>query len=264
MKDRKRLYAGILIVCLLIGSLSYFNFKLHISIENSQLWVNAPKEITFLCDNQQMYRITKELKGFTQDNFLESSTVNYPRIEFSDEETGEKINQLFYEMAMLHYDEELENEVNAFYSCDFFITFADEEYICIYFVESISAGMSSVTTYEDAVTVSLNTGDKVPLENFGDIDTIMKKVDNYKGTIYADVLFSVEDWEKNKKEFIEQWKENEASHYYGYYLYDGRLGILFDYYKTGKVKAGVEFQEIINMTDSTLMEKKNPLLRIHI
>ncbi len=43
MKDRKRLYAGILIVCLLIGSLSYFNFKLHISIENSQLWVNARK-----------------------------------------------------------------------------------------------------------------------------------------------------------------------------------------------------------------------------
>lgn len=107
--------------------------------------------------------------------------------------------------------------------------------------------MSSVTTYEDAVTVSLNTGDKVPLENFEDIDVIMKKIDNYKGIIYADVLFSAEDWEKNKKEFIEQWKENEDSNYYGYYLYDGRLGILFDYYKIGKVKAGVEFQEIINM-----------------
>jgi len=157
-----------------------------LSIENSQLWVSAPKEITFLCDNQEMYRITKELKGFTQDNFLESSTVNYPRIEFSDETIGEKINQLFYEMAMLHYDEELENEVNAFYSCDFFITFADEEYICIYFVESISAGMSSVTTYEDAVTVSLNTGDKVPLENFEDIDTIMKKIDKLSLSIFLE------------------------------------------------------------------------------
>ena len=217
-----------------------------LSIESSQLWTNSPKEMIFLCDNQEVYRITLEIKEFIESNFLEYSIVNYPRIEFSDEAIGEKINQLFYEMAMLHYDKELENEINAFYSCDFFITFANEDYVSIYFVESISAGMSSMTTYEDAITISLKTGDKVSLENFENIDTIMKKVDNYKGTIYTDVFFSVEDWEKNKRELMEQWEENEDSNYYGYYLYDGRLGILFDYYRTGRVKAGLEFKEIIN------------------
>lgn len=217
-----------------------------LSIECSQLWANSPKEMIFLCDNQEVYRITLEIKEFIESNFLEYSIVNYPRIEFSDEAIGEKINQLFYEMAMLHYDKELENEINAFYSCDFFITFANEDYISIYFVESISAGMSSVTTYEDAITISLKTGDKVSLENFENVDIIMKKVDHYKGTIYTDVFFSVEDWEKNKGELIEQWEENKVSNYYGYYLYDGRLGILFDYYRTGRVKAGLEFQEIIN------------------
>ncbi len=127
-------------------------------------------------------------------------------------------------------------KLNAFYSCNFFITFANEAYICIYYMEPISAGMSSVTTYEDAITISIKTGDKVSLENFENIDTIMKKIDNYKGSIYTDVVFSVEDWEKSKKQFIEQWKENEASNYYGYYLHDGRIGILFDRYRTGRAK----------------------------
>ncbi|EOS74704.1 hypothetical protein C819_02753 [Lachnospiraceae bacterium 10-1] len=83
------------------------------------------------------------------------------------------------------------------------------------------------------------------MENFENIDTIMKKIDNYKGSIYTDVVFSVEDWEKSKKQFIEQWKENEASNYYGYYLHGGRIGILFDRYRTGRAKIGLEFQKII-------------------
>lgn len=220
-----------------------------LSIENSQLWANTPKEITIQNERHQGYKIIKDIEKFDQDNFVEYSAVNYPQIEFANEEVSpksdKKINQIFYEMAMLHYDEQLEQEINAFYSCDYFIAFADEDYISIYFVESISSGMSSVTTYEDAVTISLKTGDKVSLEEFESIDTIMKKVDNYKGTIYTDWIFEVEEWENNKKEFIEQWKESEDSNYYGYYLYDGRVGILFNYYRTGRVRVGLEFQGII-------------------
>ena len=126
-----------------------------LSIKNSQLWENSLKEMTLLCDNQPIYTVTIEIKDFTQDNFLEYSIVNYPRIEFLNEKenrkTSKKINQLFYETSMLHYDEELEEELNAFYSCNFFITFANEDYICIYYMESISAGMSSVTDRKSVV-----------------------------------------------------------------------------------------------------------------
>lgn len=221
-----------------------------LSIEGSRLWTDTPEEITLLWNNQEKYKIFKDVKNFNQENFTEYSAVNYPQIDFLNDEIkkekGEKINQLLYEMAMRHYDEKLEEESCAFYSCDYFITLADEDYISIYFVESLSAGMSSATTYEDAITISLETGDKVSLDNFGNVDIIMKKIDNYRGTIYTDAIFEVEDWEANKGEFIEQWKENDSSNYYGYYLYDGRIGILFDYYRTGRVKIGIEFQGIID------------------
>lgn len=222
--------------------------NMRLSVENSQLLVDAPKEITLQNNHDQRYKIVKDSKKFSQDNFLEYSVVDYPRIEFADEEANkeisEKINQLFYEVAMLNYNEKLEQEINAFYSCDYFITYADEDYISIYFVESISSGMSSVTTCEEAVTVSLKTGDKVSLDSFGDIDIIMKNVDNYKGTIYTDAIFEVEDWEENKGKLIEQWKRRESSNYYGYYLYDDRIGFLFDYYRTGRMKIALEFQGI--------------------
>ena len=240
----------IIIIVILFNPISIENMIL--SIENSQLYGGeTPKEVTILNDDYyQGYKITQNAKKIDQDNFLEYSIVNYPEIEFVDEtvdaKLGEKINRLFYETAMLNYDEALEQAVNAFYSCDYFITFADENYICIYFMESISAGMSRVVNFEDAITISLKTGDKVSLESFGDINTIMKKVDNYKGTIYTDSVFAVEDWERNKRAFIEQWEKNNSPHYYDYYLYDGRVGILFDHYVTGRERIGLEFQGIIN------------------
>lgn len=234
----------ILVVLIVVGK-----NRQTVSIGNSQLW-NAPNEVEVFCDNQKIYKITREVKNFTQDNFVEYSVVNYPQIDFLDdkinEEKGERINQLLYEMAWLHYDEGLEKEVCAFYSCDFFVAFADKDYISIYFMEDISSGMSRSSNFDDAITISLKTGDKVSLAEFESIDTIMKKVDNYKGTIYTDWIFEVEEWENNKKEFIEQWKEREDSNYYGYYLYDGRIGILFNYYRTGRVGVGLEFQGIID------------------
>ena len=241
----------IIIIAIMFNPISIENMIL--SIENSQLYGGeTPKEVTILNDDYyyQGYKITQNAQKFNQDNFLEYSIVNYPEIEFVDEtvdaKLGEKINRLFYETAMLNYDEALEQAVNAFYSCDYFITFADENYICIYFMESISSGMGRANNFEDAITISLKTGDKVSLESFGDINTIMKKVDNYKGTIYTDSVFAVEDWERNKRAFIEQWEKNNSPHYYDYYLYDGRVGILFDHYVTGRVRIGLEFQGIIN------------------
>ena len=241
---------GILIALLIIIMVIMFNListeNMVLSIENSQLYG------TILNDDYYYpgYKITQNAKKFDQDNFLEYSIVNYPEIEFVDEtadvKLGEKINRLFYETAMLNYDEALEQEVNAVYSCDYFIAFADANYICIYFMESISSGMGRAINFENAITISLKTGDKVSLESFGDINTIMKKVDNYKGTIYTDSVFEVEDWERNKRAFIEQWEKNNSPHYYDYYLYDGRVGILFDYYRTGRERIGLEFQGIIN------------------
>lgn len=241
---------GILISLIIIIMVIMFNListeNMILYIENSQLYETVLND-DYYCPE---YKITPNVKKFDQDNFLEYSIVNYPEIEFFDEaedtKLGEKINQLFYETAMLNYDEALEQAVNAFYSCDYFITFADKNYICFYFMESISSGMGRANNFEDAITVSLKTGDKVSLESFGDINTIMKKVDNYKGAIYTDSVFEVEDWERNKRAFIEQWEKNNSPHYYDYYLYDGRVGILFDHYVTGRVRIGLEFQGIIN------------------
>ncbi len=242
--------SGLLIIIMVIMFQLISVLNMSLSVENSQLLVDSPKEIKLQNNHDRKYKIVKDIKKFSQDNFLEYSVVNYPRIEFADEEvnkkSSEKINQLFYEIAMLNYNDKLEQEINAFYSCDYFIAYADEDYISIYFVESISAGMSRVTTCEEAVTVSLETGDKVSLDSFGNIDIIMKHVNNYKGTIYTDAIFEVEDWEENKSKFIELWKKDEFSNYYSYYLYDGRIGFLFDYYRTGRTKIGLEFQGIIS------------------
>ncbi len=74
--------------------------NMRLSVENSQLLVDAPKEITLQNNHDQRYKIVKDSKKFSQDNFLEYSVVDYPRIEFADEEANkeisEKINQLFY------------------------------------------------------------------------------------------------------------------------------------------------------------------------
>lgn len=49
---------------------------------------------------------------------------------------------------------------------------------------------------EDAVTISLKTGDVVPLGEFVDTNNIMERVRNYTGTIYTDT--GMEQWIENK------------------------------------------------------------------
>ena len=134
------------------------------------------------------------------------------------------------------------SRVNAFYACQYFITSADENYICIYYIEYIGSGMGRPVYIEDAVTISLKTGDAVSLGEFVDTDNIMERVKNYTGTIYTDT--DVEQWIENKEDFTEKWQQREDAFYHGYYLYNGRIGFFFDYYRTGRERIAVEFEGI--------------------
>lgn len=212
------------------------------------LWSEAPEEVTVSDDNDTVYRIVKKTKNMKEEkeNFIDISDVDYPVIEFRDEaankEVGDKINNLLYDMAMYHYDQDLEQEVNAFYACQYFITVADENYICIYYIEYLGSGMGRAVYLEDAVTISLETGEAVSLGEFVDTDNIMERVKNYTGTIYTDT--GIEQWIENKEKFTEEWKQREDAFYHGYYLYNGRIGFFFDYYRTGRERIAVEFEGI--------------------
>lgn len=196
------------------------------------------------------YKVTKKQYTFSTDNFLDYSTVNYPVIQFTNEkiniELGQEINQLLFDTAMLHYDKELESAVNAFYACDYYILAADINYICIYYMESIGAGAGHPSNFEDAVTISLKTGKKLSLDDLGASDEILKNVRNYSGVIYADRPFQKEEWIENRDKFIKEWKENKNASYYGYYLYQGRLGLIFDYYQTGRERIALEFEKVVD------------------
>lgn len=221
-----------------------------VSIAASDLsWSEAPEEVTVPVDNGTVYQIVKKTKNMKaeKNNFIDISDVDYPVIEFQDEaankEVGDKINALLYDMAMYHYDQDLEQEVNAFYACQYFVTAADENYICIYYIEYIGSGMGRPVYLEDAVTISLKTGDVVPLGEFVDTDNIMERVKNYTGTIYTDT--GIEQWIENKEQFTEEWRQREDAFYHGYYLYNGRIGFFFDYYRTGRERIAVEFEGIV-------------------
>lgn len=196
------------------------------------------------------YKITKKQHTFSTDNFLDYSIVNYPSIQLMDEkiniELGQEMNRLLFDLAMLHYDEELESAVNAFYACDYYILAADKNYICIYYMESIGAGAGRPSNFEDAVTISLKTEKKVSLDDLGNRNKILKNIRNYNGVIYADRPFEKEEWLKNRDKFIKEWKENKNASYYGYYLYKGRLGLLFNYYQTGREKIALEFEKVVD------------------
>ena len=223
---------------------------LEVSIAASDLsWSEAPEEVTVPVDNGTVYQIVKKTKNMKaeKNNFIDISDVDYPVIEFQDEaankEVGDKINALLYDMAMYHYDQDLEQEVNAFYACQYFVTAADENYICIYYIEYIGSGMGRPVYLEDAVTISLKTGDVVPLGEFVDTGNIMERVKNYTGTIYTDT--GIEQWIENKEQFTEEWRQREDAFYHGYYLYNGRIGFFFDYYRTGRERIAVEFEGIV-------------------
>ena len=219
-------------------------------VANDLSWSKAPEEVTVSDNNDTLYQIVKKTKNMKaeKENFIDISDVDYPVIEIWDEavnkEVGGKINNLLYDMAMYHYDQDLEQEVNAFYACQYFITAADENYICIYYIEYIGSGMGRPVYIEDAVTISLKTGDAVPLGEFVDTDNIMERVKNYTGTIYTDT--GIEQWIENKEKFTEEWKKREDAFYHGYYLYNGRIGFFFDYYRTGRERIAVEFEGMEN------------------
>lgn len=241
------------ILFMLISSLVVFlacNHQQNILIEKSTLFSEGRKEV-YLADNiNGSYSVLSMIHKIDKDNFTDYSTLNFPSIKMNDttenKEIEERINQLLLEMVMLHYQDDLEQQVNAVYACDYLITHADEEILCIYFTTTIGAGMGRPTTYSDAVTISLKTGKKISLDEFGEVNTLLKKINNYSGVIYSDTSFFDQDkWMENKEQLIESWKSNEYANDTGYYLYEGRIGLLFDYYYTGNEKIALEFEGIM-------------------
>lgn len=219
------------LLCMLIicFALSYKK----VALDTSDLWENAPEEITVRLDNGESYEITKATYVIDHDEFLpEYSHVRYPTIKFSDEaindRLGEKINRIFYETAMLNYDEELGQQVNAEYSCHYGIANADEDYISILYYSTAGAG-GSFGNRCYAVTVSLDDGSEVSLADFMDMDEIAHRLADYRGTIYMEQEYSIDIWLENKEEFIEEWLGDERSPLYGWYLYEGRIGFFFWY-----------------------------------
>lgn len=219
-----------------------------LSIERSMLWEKMTTEITVPLNSNSSYKITSNRYVIDKENYTDYSIINYPTIEFTgdvvNKDVEKKINEMLLEMIRLNYNEDLENEVNAFYSCDYFITHADEEFICIYYTTGIGAGMGRPVCIENAITISLKDGEKVSFDEFSKNEDILKKIIKYNGVMYTDSYFGKKDWEKNKKEFIVNWREDPDSQYYGYYLHNGRIGMLFYYYRTGREKIGIEFEGI--------------------
>lgn len=238
---------------MLISSFIVFlacNHQQNILIEESTLFSEGRKEVYLANNINGSYSVLSMIHKIDKDNFTDYSTLNYPSIKMNDttenKEIEERINQLLLEMVMLHYQDDLEQQVNAVYACDYLITHADEEILCIYFTTTIGAGMGRPTTYSDAVTISLKTGKKISLDEFGEVNTLLKKINNYSGVIYSDISFFDQDkWMENKEQLIESWKSNEDSNDTGYYLYEGRIGLLFDYYYTGNEKIALEFEGIM-------------------
>lgn len=250
--SKKRNYK-FFILFMLISFLVVFlacNHQQNILIEKSTLFSEGRKEV-YLADNINCsYSVLSMIHKIDKENFTDYSTLNYPSIKMNDttenKEIEERINQLLLEMVMLHYQDDLEQQVNAVYACDYLITHADEAMLCIYFTTTIGAGMGRPTTYSDAVTISLKTGKKISLDEFGDVNTLLKKINNYSGVIYSDTSFFDKDkWMENKEQLIESWKSNEDLNNTGYYLYEGRIGLLFDYYYTGNEKIALEFEGIV-------------------
>ena len=205
----------------------------------------APEEITVDMANGESYAITKETFVIDHDHFLpEYSTVDYPIIKFSDDETndrlGEKINRLFYETAMLHYDEELGQEINAEYACNYVIANADDDSVSILYCSTQGAG-GGAGNQEYAVTVSLADGSVVSLADLGRADDMLRRLENYSGTIYYSYC-EPDIWTEDKEKFVREWQEDEHSLTHGWYLHDGRIGFIFWYPLGNRVNTTFEFE----------------------
>lgn len=222
-----------------------------VTIGASNLLNDAPEEITVRWGNGESYEITKETFVIDHDYFLpEYSVVNYPTIKFSDDATndrlGEKINRIFYETAMLNYDEELGQNINAEYACYYYIANADEDYISIFYCSTHGAG-GGVNNIDYAVTVSLADGSEVSLADYTSMDDIAHRLADYRGTIHTVHGYSIDVWLENKEEFIEEWKEDENSPLHGWYLYEGRIGFFFVYPCGNRYNISLEFSNILDI-----------------
>lgn len=221
----------IVLLCLLsVPAICFAISYKKVTIGTSNLLNDTPEEITVQLGNGESYEITKETFVIDHDQFLpEYSVVKYPTIKFSDDATndrlGEKINRIFYETAMLNYDEELGQKINAEYACYYYIANADDDYISIYYCSTHGAG-GGVSNIEYAVTVSLADGSEVSLADFMEMDEIAHRLAAYRGTIYTREN-SIDIWLENKEEFMEEWLEDERSSLHGWYLYEGRTGFIF-------------------------------------
>ena len=105
---RTKYIVYIVLLCLLSVFIICFAISYKkVALDTSDLWENAPEEITVRLGNGESYEITKETFVIDHDQFLpEYSHVRYPTIKFSDDtindRLGEKINRIFYETAMLN------------------------------------------------------------------------------------------------------------------------------------------------------------------
>ena len=249
---RTKYIVYIVLLCLLGVSVIYFAMSYTgVKIGTTNIWDEKPQEITVQQSNGESYEITKETFVIDHDQFLpEYSVVKYPVIKFSDEaindRLGEKINRIFYETAMLNYDEELGQEINAEYASYYGIANADEEYISIFYESTIGAGgHNSNICY--GVTVSLADGNEVSLADFMEMDEIAHRLADYRGTIYMEQGYSIDIWLENKEEFIEEWLKDERSPLHGWYLYEGRIGFLFWYPRSCDMNILMEFFGIIDI-----------------
>lgn len=249
---RTKYIVYIVLLCLLGVSVIYFAMSYTgVKIGTTNIWGEKRQEITVQLSNGESYEITKETFVIDHDQFLpEYSVVKYPVIKFSDEaindRLGEKINRIFYETAMLNYDEELGQEINAEYACYYRIANADEEYISIFYESTIGAGGGHTNSCY-AVTVSLADGNEVSLADFMDIDEIGHRLSDYSGTFYVDWEGYIDLWLENKEEFIEEWLEDERSPLHGWYLYEGRIGFFFMYNQNNQEHFFMEFSGIIDI-----------------
>lgn len=228
---RTKYIVYMVLLCLLIVLVICFaiSYK-RVTLSPSNLLNDAPEEITVRLGNGESYEIIKETFVIDHDQFLpEYSVVNYPTIKFSDDVTndrlGEKINRIFYETAMLNYDEELGKQINAEYACYYYIANADDDYISIFYCSTHGA-RGGVNNIDYAVTVSLADGNEVSLADFMEMDEIVHRLADYRGTIYTREN-SIDIWLENKDEFMEEWLEDESSSLHGWYLYKGRIGFIF-------------------------------------
>lgn len=249
---RTKYIVYIVLLCLLGVSVIYFAMSYTgVKIGTTNILDEKPQEITVRQSNGESYEITKETFVIDHDQFLpEYSVVNYPIIKFSDEvindRLGENINRIFYETAMLNYDEELGQEINAEYACYYGIANADEEYISIFYESTIGAGGGhSNSSY--AVTVSLADGNEVSLADFMDIDEIGHRLSDYRGTVYVNWEGYIDLWLENKEKLIEEWLGDERSPLHGWYLYEGRIGFFFRFNQNNQEHFFMEFFGIIDI-----------------